>query len=489
MTNIPATVDFDVKIFFENDIASTSVQLKRPFKTRLLWLNERAMEMDPNFLTVSENLKAYKELLLQLCGFVVSENSFSETLGWADRYGGAGNGTCGGSGRAAFVNGYHIKGIGRTPLLGLEMDPSHSTGHVSLEEAIRESIYGEVMSRFPWSTVPVLAIVDTGVTRRNAYQELEQEVLVVRPGFLRCGHFDRAERPILVASGQGAKDAKRVSYIIRTAQETSKCNDLGDLFVQFWMRWADQIAFGLIHRISQFNYSSSNICLDGRLLDFGAARSIFFHTDIGLEGGLAPTSSDFDTLMRAMFSTIESISRYGLDISIPSNVISRIKESYNRTFALNLLKCTGIDQKSMQKMCKPEIFGKIVELISADSEVKNLLRRGLCGIGLYNIPRNGADLIDVKNKNYTDNFQDAINCIVNKLGFQEIDIDSNNRMEFISLQELRELDRSNLQSEIVHRFTLDDADSPDIIDDISAFITSKTNAWNKWPAAITEANF
>src|ERR1700681_3918252 len=52
----------------------------------------------------------------------------------ADRYGGMGIGPNGGSGRAGYLAGVHIKGIGPTDLIGSGNDGFHATGSMYLQE-------------------------------------------------------------------------------------------------------------------------------------------------------------------------------------------------------------------------------------------------------------------------------------------------------------------------------------------------------------------
>ena len=137
------------------------------------------------------------------------------TVGYADRYGGSGIGLNGGSGRAAVVNGYLVKGVGRTPLVSSLTDESHASGGAYLEESIRETIFAEIVrAEFPCSAIPVLAIIDTGLIQifeESAGPKMERRTLLIRPSFIRPAHFERATAYFSGNPKEGQQDTLRVS--------------------------------------------------------------------------------------------------------------------------------------------------------------------------------------------------------------------------------------------------------------------------------------
>jgi hypothetical protein len=66
--------------------------------------------------------------------------------GLFERYGGAGIKHNGGGVRCAIVDGTSLKGVGRSPLAGEGTDYFHSFGGMSLREAVKDTIWGEIMS-------------------------------------------------------------------------------------------------------------------------------------------------------------------------------------------------------------------------------------------------------------------------------------------------------------------------------------------------------
>ncbi|HVZ29030.1 MAG TPA: hypothetical protein VG839_01460, partial [Asticcacaulis sp.] len=306
--------------------------------------------------------------------------------GWADRYGGQGIGACGGSARAAFVNGYHVKGIGKTPLLSARNDEAHSTGCVSLDEAIRETIFSEKMSQFPWSVVPNLAILTTGLDFGAdmppglSGSEGGGKVLVVRPAFLRPAHFERAVAAVLPDIKTGEKDAARVVHMIKGLLALTGQESLRDVFLRFWARWAEQLAYGLVNRLSQHAHSTSNICLSGQLIDFGAARSFSSNRSIRIRPGALPHGADLDAVMRSVNLTTESLSWYGGELDIEDRDKKEIIRVYNRKFIESILSLTNL-----QRDIKAFIFSdKTLEMITQSAlqcgEFKNYIKRAFLNL-------------------------------------------------------------------------------------------------------------
>lgn len=101
----------------------------------LLWLNAEDAEADPAWVRLNGDRAAYAEHLLAACAYKVSaDGETPDRMGVADRYGG-GIGSNGGSGRAAIIGPYCVKGIGRTPLIGRDVDVGHASGGAYLEDA------------------------------------------------------------------------------------------------------------------------------------------------------------------------------------------------------------------------------------------------------------------------------------------------------------------------------------------------------------------
>lgn len=215
-----------------------------------------------------------------------------ETSVWhADRYGGTGVVSCGGSARCGLNAAYQIKGIGITPLWHVEpgepVDPFHANGTVNLVEAAREAIWSEIYRRvLPFGAVRTLAIVLTGSRvgatyhddRLAAAQATHRRALIIREHALRPGHFLRSMR---FAKGRYASlDVARTKAALERLDDQllaiddshhESPNRMSDALVAMAHRWAKQLAASLTLRLPHRGLGCSNIALDGRFLDFGAS--------------------------------------------------------------------------------------------------------------------------------------------------------------------------------------------------------------------------
>jgi len=201
---------------------------------------------------------------------------------WADRYGGHGIGGNGGSGRAGLYSGVYLKGIGPTPLIGRTADRFHSSGGAYLEEAVRETIFGEIFdAELPWRAIRTKAIIDTLEDQiwdpdpnSNSPVPLERRVLIVRDALLRPAHLLRANHFAGEEDLVGARDVQRTLHNLQAVIENVGSARLEASLRTFWYRWADQCAYLYVNRLTQGPPTPSNIDLEGRLMDFGAASSL-----------------------------------------------------------------------------------------------------------------------------------------------------------------------------------------------------------------------
>lgn len=221
---------------------------------------------------------------------------------YAERYGGIGIGSHGGGARCGIASKgcYLVKGIGCTPLLGHEAPLDYSHGGVSLFEAIKEAVWGEVLYyALPYRSTRAPYVIATGtrcwwVVNRWGEDLLRERYgedvylprgLIVREVAIRPAHFMRAIyfKPALELNRKISSDVERVRANINVlhhalpqpshltvADITSPIEQLrlglGEMARRFAMQEATAKAKRLIHG----NISPSNICLDGRWLDFGS---------------------------------------------------------------------------------------------------------------------------------------------------------------------------------------------------------------------------
>ncbi len=282
----------------------------RPLRdAKLLWINPHAQALDTSGVARSSAPQDYRAKLLEACAYATHPQPDEPAAGMgggADRYGGSGVGHNGGSGRSVTINGYLVKGVGRTPLVGHGTDVSHASGGAYLEEAVREVIFTKVFaSQFPHGVVPILAIIDTQLLQhwtKKVEPQVERRVLIVRPPVLRAAHFERA---LGFDSGfpcEGVRDAQRLREVFAAAVAQWGANELAHAIEVLGQRLAAQIGFGFAHRLLHGSPNSSNVSLDGRLFDFGAASAVPSWADVATMLTPQPFEKQFNPVAETLIS-------------------------------------------------------------------------------------------------------------------------------------------------------------------------------------------
>jgi hypothetical protein len=262
-----------------------SPQMLVPFQCRqlrramVLWINRRWFLERQFDLTNNGTVRRIHEWLVDEFAYAIPQPGDPQTAFTtktkflhADRYGSStGRTPHGGSGRVATIGAFQAKGIGVTPLVGHGGDPGHSHGCCSIEEAIREAIYSEVAAaEFPHGAVPVVAILTTELIFANPGPT--RRAIVIRPAVLRIAHAERA--PMFKESLTGFRnsqieDSIRTRDVVQKWIRESKIG-LPDLLT----RVAEQVAFGQVHRLFSGGYFSSNLAVDGSIMDHGGMRAL-----------------------------------------------------------------------------------------------------------------------------------------------------------------------------------------------------------------------
>ncbi|MBV9929440.1 MAG: hypothetical protein JO013_00635 [Alphaproteobacteria bacterium] len=329
-----------------NELSSVRIGLKRLDNAKVIWVNERAGAFDREYRGSFADEDTYRAHLLDACAFVIARSEPADGYGWADRYGGAGIGRHGGSGRSAIVNGYSVKGIGPTPLLGVGEGLAHSSGGAYLEEAIREILFSQLLQRIlPHGALPILAIIDTGVDQAWHLEDaikLERRVLIVRPFSLRLAHFERAYR-YCPGNYQGKRDdMRRVRHNLAIFSDRYGVDWLKRKLATGYLNWAEQIAYASIHNLA-LGTSPSNLALDGGILDFGAVSTLPVRANY--------VTSPGNTVLAEFTKLTDSLAELALPAKdfdhsafrdFDSDLESRIVDTYERRLLRELLSRIGL---------------------------------------------------------------------------------------------------------------------------------------------------
>ncbi|NOT87770.1 MAG: hypothetical protein HOP03_06275 [Lysobacter sp.] len=338
------------------------VPLTRLQGATLLWLNTEEAEADPAWTRLNGDRAAYTAYLLAACAYKVSaDGETPDRTGTADRYGGGGIGTNGGSGRAAIIGPYCVKGVGRTPLIGRDVDVGHASGGAYLEECVRESLLAEILHReLPYGAVRTLAIIATGtvqVWQTDQGPKPERCCLLVRRAFLRPAHLERAPFYRGTEALPGLADAHRVRCTIAALERHAGGTDpLQDQLTAGFARWSRQLAATYLLCLPHGGVSSSNVALDGRLLDFGATAAVPSLARYWVASGHHPSGEEF----RDIVDTVNGVAcgfRFTAGHGEPARIwrartCDQVLRAYGEGMYATLLRLLGFADVDAQALLK-----------------------------------------------------------------------------------------------------------------------------------------
>lgn len=332
----------------------------------------------PTVAWTNEELSSPRELVdhaycLPLAGdppdaFVES----SSRTQYGERYGGDGLGHNGGGVRCGLIGTIQIKGVGQNPLVGRHADFWHHYGGARLEEAVREAVWGEICNAvLPCGGVRVLGIVLTGthVTYQDASsnERKTKRALVFRQPALRPAHYLRAidYQPIDTM----ANEASDVTRTINAVQQIdagfrrafgspgTKAGDDYVLEALFEMadRFASQLAASRAKRVVHNLLNGSNICLDGRWIDFCRTSTTSDYGKVIMTRGMPAMLSQHVMLHSTLQDLCFYIAKYRLKPSaLPARLPERVLERYLATLSIRLelefLKLTGIPEHELKRI-------------------------------------------------------------------------------------------------------------------------------------------
>lgn len=235
-------------------------------------------------LTASELMSKYNYITIDTA--LESDNFLDRKVFFAERYGGDGISTNGGGGRCGFDGVFQLKGLGPNQLVGDRprdtYGNSHANGLLSLDVAIYEAIWAEVINiALPYGAVRTVAVIDLEHDFEEPDQKHARGLLirlpVVRPAhFIRAIYYKEAKKDVI------SEDAKRVMLAIRKlvgflprqsfANKASSLDEQLSLgMVELASRYAKQFAAARAKRIFHQSISASNLTIDGAWIDLAGA--------------------------------------------------------------------------------------------------------------------------------------------------------------------------------------------------------------------------
>jgi hypothetical protein len=340
---------------------------------KVIWNNPRLRLIPEN--ATGDEASSFLSKLAQRIGLkieTISEQASEE--GIVDRYGGRGLGRNGGSGRSVFVGDTYLKGVGRTPLLGRSTDSAHASGGAYLEECAREILFSEIVSaEFPFGCVPTSAVCLTGdfsVWRTLSGDKNEHKCILARPLFIRPSHFEKAAGFDPLNLNEFSMDEARVASSIHQLKDLINDDDQLQAGISiFWLRWAEQIAYGFAHRMSCGGLSTSNITIDARWVDFGAWASLPSWGRYALDPRVESFGLELSALFECMKAFYNVLATHGILEANQGSVIDKVFQTcilrYERRVAFELLRVFGLTRKQSLAILEGPRTAEIMKTLSS----------------------------------------------------------------------------------------------------------------------------
>jgi hypothetical protein len=278
---------------------------------------------------------------------------------FADRYGGSGLGVNWGSGRAGSAGQVQIKGIGITPLVGEGQTFDHAHGGASLEESIREAVWGEVNNQeLPWGANRVMAIIDSGTDTKWADGSGEARAEIVRVDPVRPAWFARAFGSGKLVNDDQARTTSAIRYIEKALPVDPSATTLADRvksgFNNYVDRMADQYAAAYARGLYHGATSISNFQIDGAYIDYGTQTAqagfapIKILNHVGAFGDMNDITS---TLIGEFRNSVASDAPDDIKLVLPSlsDLEDRFTDHYSHSLRKEMLILTGAPPETIEK--------------------------------------------------------------------------------------------------------------------------------------------
>lgn len=297
----------------------------------------------------------------------------------------------GGGARCGFDGRYQIKGIGPNCLVGKFAPITYSDGFISLSDALREAVWGEILHvTLPHGAVRAVAVLSLDEVNR-VRQSLPHQGLLVREAVVRPAHFERSIyfrpkkefRELLADSTARSIDSlcNIVDYLPYASRPNlyQSCHSATNEsrfragIVELSKRFAENLAYASAKHIFHGGLSASNLSIDGRWIDFGSITTL-------------PVSGFFDdhfpSLLKAQhlpfFEHIDNVcfyaekyigSRDGFFLDSASIAKETYYKAYSEASIIFEVEEFGIPCRSLQS--NPEVWLAIRHFHSSLEALKN----------------------------------------------------------------------------------------------------------------------
>lgn len=315
-------------------------------KSKVLWAN---IELFHEYGYLQDKLYIDEDCKSWIIGefSYVTDEDFSNSnqrVFYAERYGGDGIDYNGGGGRTGLYKNFQIKGIGSTPLVSSLTSVPYKNGRCGLAEVIKDAIWGEVGN----------IILPHGAARCFALIEIECPIsrtkffLSVRENLVRPAHFMRAA--YFKPKGRFENNSSDIIRVLKNKEALNfnlyniynSSNMIDGLHIMY-AHWAEQVAFTQAHRLFHGALTPSNICLDGKWIDFGTMSSIGRHCNVIIARGKDPFWMEPNSIANIIDSFIYNANKYYLQESLDyHSEFNTFRTFYDFYAKINILKAIGI---------------------------------------------------------------------------------------------------------------------------------------------------
>lgn len=249
-----------------------------------------------------------------------------QVAGFVEMYGGPGVGGNAGGVRCANVGTLQFKGIGSSLLAGRSTDKWHRHGAMSMQDAVKEALMGELFhAASPFGAIRCLAIYDLqtrfateiGVDKTPSSAP---QAVIAREVPVRVAHFLRSSF-IHAGDELAAQDVKRmrsgiprlVNHLLAGAPLPSTTLNPVAIVTALERLYAKLLIQDAALRTKRLVHGSlipSNICLDGRMLDFTTATAVSTLHPVFVSPGGYPSDEQHLQILESLDDLLFYIFKY-----------------------------------------------------------------------------------------------------------------------------------------------------------------------------------
>ncbi len=266
-----------------------------------------------------------------------------------------------GDGRSmGIITGYRSKGGGRTGYVGPHADAYHSSGGLPLSDAVRESVWSNLLAdELPFGAHRALTIFATGTLTTPNNEDFTARAVLIAEDPHRFGHSVINATAETLGGTYAAKDRARIAANMKTIVEAlpkpAGVSLVGKTRAEIFRlsvleavdRQAIQHGYLWAHRLFHGATSPANASPDGRLLDFGTMISLKGYArvqvldDDGASGETRVFKNDlFKDVRDSWVRTLPS----DLLAALPSEaeMFERLDAKFHETQKLELVRNAGV---------------------------------------------------------------------------------------------------------------------------------------------------